>query len=110
MDWRTETLEALPILHDKLHSVNMEISLSHIKHRWNDVLDSLERRDRIAWLAFFDARLAQFSEGVLYLDFSDSRKFGAAHEYSESRQKHLLALVESIQEEIGIKVSINELR
>jgi hypothetical protein len=90
--------------------VDQEISLSHIKDCWNDVLDTLERRDRIAWLAFFDARLAGFRNGVLDLDFSDSRKFGAAHEYSESRQKHCIALIESIQEEIGIKVSINELR
>ena len=86
-----------------------EVSLSQIKQRWNDVLDNLERQDRIAWLAFFDARLASFEDGVLSLDYSDSRKFGYAHEYSQPRERHLEILVTSIQEELGITVRIEEL-
>ena len=89
--------------------MSVEISLSQIKDRWNDVLDALERRDRIAWLAFFDARLARFDSGVLYLDFSDSRKFGHAHEYSESRERQRQLLIETINEQLQIKIEIEEL-
>ena len=89
--------------------MSSEVSLSQIKQRWNDVLDSLERQDRIAWLAFFDARLASFEDGVLSLDYSDSRKFGYAHEYSQSRERHLEILIASIQDQLGITVVIKEL-
>jgi hypothetical protein len=89
--------------------MSSEVSLTQIKLGWNDVLDSLERRDRIAWLAFFDARLASFESGVLSLDYSDSRKFGYAHEYSEARERHRQMLIESIQEHLGITVLVSEL-
>jgi hypothetical protein len=51
------------------------MELAELKSRWNEVLDELEATDRIAWLAFFDARLADLTEGVLTLDFSDATKF-----------------------------------
>ena len=53
----------------------MDIDLGTLRSRWNEVLDLLESNDRIAWLVFFDARLASFENNVLTLDFSDARKF-----------------------------------
>jgi hypothetical protein len=50
------------------------MELIELKGRWNEVLDELESTDRIAWLAFFDARLANLEDGLLTLDFSDARK------------------------------------
>ena len=84
------------------------MELGQIRTRWNDVLDALLTCDRIAWLAFFDARLADFDGQILTLDFSDSRKLGAAHEYSEARigQHELLSKV--IREVLGIDVKIAE--
>ncbi|NBR94521.1 MAG: hypothetical protein EBT44_06845 [Actinobacteria bacterium] len=54
------------------------VTLEDIKARWNEVLDELLQTDRILWLAFFDARLASFSNGVLTLDFQDSAKFATS--------------------------------
>ena len=51
------------------------MQLSELKSFWNQVLDELEAPNRIAWLAFFDARLASLESGVLTLDFSDATKF-----------------------------------
>ena len=45
------------------------MQLSELKGFWNQVLDELEATNRIAWLAFFDARLASLDGGVLTLDF-----------------------------------------
>ena len=84
------------------------MELEHIRNRWNDVLDTLESHNRIAWIAYFDARLTSFSDGVLTLDFSDSRKFATAHEYSETRPNLKAALVASIQEVLGLTVEIKE--
>ncbi len=89
--------------------MSTEISLPQIKERWNDVLDALEKQDRIAWLAFFDARLARFESGTLYLDFSDSRKFGHAHEYSESRVRQRELLIAAIRDQLQVTVEIMEL-
>ena len=84
------------------------MELDHIRHRWNDVLDTLESHNRIAWIAYFDARLISFTDGVLTLDFSDSRKFATSHEYSETRPNLKPALVSSIEEVLGINVEIRE--
>ncbi|MFM1967196.1 MAG: hypothetical protein RL590_53 [Actinomycetota bacterium] len=84
------------------------MELDHIRHRWNDVLDTLESHNRIAWIAYFDARLISFTDGVLTLDFSDSRKFATSHEYSETRPNLKAALVSSIEEVLGINVEIRE--
>jgi len=56
------------------------MELAELKGRWNEVLDELEATDRIAWLAFFDARLADLSDVVLTLDFSDATKFQDGHD------------------------------
>jgi hypothetical protein len=87
----------------------MTSELSELRSRWNDVLDYVEKEDRVVWLAFFDARLASLEQGVLTLDFSDSRKFGAAHEYSESRERHKKILITAISRVAHIDVQIAEL-
>ncbi|MBU3735089.1 MAG: hypothetical protein FGM60_05755 [Candidatus Planktophila sp.] len=84
------------------------MELEQIRNRWNDVLDSLESRNRIAWIAYFDARLTSFNDGVLTLDFSDSRKFATSHEYSETRPNLKAALIASIEEVLGLAVEIKE--
>jgi hypothetical protein len=86
------------------------MDLADIRQRWNQVLDLLESKDRIAWLVFFDARLASFDKNVLTLDFSDARKFASSHEYQAVRPKHKESLTFAIQEIFGINVSIEELR
>ncbi len=84
------------------------MELEQIRNRWNDVLDSLESRNRIAWIAYFDARLTSFNDGVLTLDFSDSRKFATSHEFSETRPNLKAALIASIEEVLGLTVEIRE--
>ena len=87
----------------------MDLDLASLRSRWNEVLDLLESRDRIAWLVFFDARLASFEKNVLTLDFSDARKFASSHEYQSVRQKHKESLGSAIKEVLNIDVSIAEL-
>ena len=76
------------------------MELTELKGRWNDVLDVLEATDRVAWLAFFDARLAGLSEGVLTLDFSDATKFQDGHDLKktlpESSHKSLAAAINKV--------------
>ena len=83
------------------------MELTELKGRWNDVLDELEATDRIAWLAFFDARLAGLSEGVLTLDFSDATKFQDGHDLKktlpESSHKPLVAAIKKVT---GITLSL----
>jgi hypothetical protein len=83
------------------------MELPELKSRWNEVLDELEATDRIAWLAFFDARLAGLSEGVLTLDFSDATKFQDGHDLKktlpESSHKSLVA---SIKKVTGLTLSL----
>lgn len=84
------------------------MELEQIRNRWNDVLDTLESHNRIAWIAYFDARLISFEDGTLTLDFSDSRKFATSHEYSGTRPNLKAALVASIEEVLGLTVEIKE--
>ena len=84
------------------------MDIEQIRRRWNDVLDTLESHNRIAWIAYFDARLISYTDGVLALDFSDSRKFAASHEYSETRPNLKAALIASVEEVLGITVEISE--
>ena len=85
------------------------MDLASLRSRWNDVLDLLESGDRIAWLVFFDARLASFENNTLTLDFSDARKFASSHEYQAVRPKHKESLAAAIKEVFSIDVSIEEL-
>ena len=84
------------------------MEIEQIRSRWNDVLDNLESHNRVAWIAYFDARLISFQDGVITLDFSDSRKFATSHEYSETRPNLKAALIASIDQILGIKVEIRE--
>jgi hypothetical protein len=87
----------------------MGIDLASLRSRWNEVLDLLESQDRIAWLVFFDARLASFDNNVLTLDFSDARKFASSHEYQAVRPKHKESLASAIKEVFSIDIEIAEL-
>ena len=83
------------------------MKLEEIKARWNDVLDEMLRQDRILWLAFFDARLSDYSNGVLTLDFLDAGKFAAEHDYSHVRNSERQEKVGAIAQNIlGIPLSI----
>ena len=87
----------------------MNMDLASLRSRWNEVLDLLESQDRIAWLVFFDARLASFDNNVLTLDFSDARKFASSHEYQAVRPKHKESLASAIKEVFSIDIEIAEL-
>ena len=82
------------------------MDLAQLRQQWNSVLDQLESIDRIAWISFFDARLADFDGQTLHLDFSDSRKFGSAHEYSQIRDRQIATLKSVIKEVLGIEMEI----
>jgi len=82
------------------------MDLAQLRLQWNMVLDQLESIDRIAWISFFDARLAEFDGQTLHLDFSDSRKFGSAHEYSEIRDRQIATLKSVIKEVLDIEITI----
>ena len=84
------------------------MDLDALRMQWNGVLDALEKADRIAWMAFFDARLDSFDGSILYLDFSDARKFGGAHEYAPIRERHLHLLQNAIKEVLSINVEVRE--
>ena len=106
MDWRANSLGQSIWTPSRVKFASMEIE--QIRNRWNDVLDTLESHNRIAWIAYFDARLISFEDGLLTLDFSDSRKFATSHEYSETRPNLKAALVSAIHEVLGLAVDIRE--
>jgi hypothetical protein len=84
------------------------LTLADLRSRWNEVLDILEKNDRITWMAFFDARLASLEESVLTLDYSDSAKFGGAHGYSSTRVKQQEILQEAIREIFNVELEIRQ--
>ena len=84
------------------------MDLIEVRTKWNDVLDSLEKNDRIAWMAFFDARLDSLEDATLFLDFSDARKLSGAHEYAPIRQRHLELLESAIKDVLGVELSVRE--
>ena len=84
------------------------MEVDQIRAQWNQVLDALESKNRVAWIAYFDARLSAYEDGTLTLDFSDSRKFATSHEYSETRPNLKSALAEAIKSTLGIDVVIIE--
>jgi hypothetical protein len=85
------------------------LSLAQLRSRWNEVLDDLESHDRIAWIAYFDARLADFDGVILSLDFSDARKLSGGHEYSPTREKLRNSLITSIKTVLNTDVTIEEI-
>ena len=82
------------------------MDLAQLRQQWNSVLDQLESIDRIAWISFFDARLAEFDGKTLHLDFSDSRKFGSAHEYSEIRERQIATLKSVIKQVLDLEIEV----
>jgi hypothetical protein len=107
VDWRANPLVVVVSQLTKVKFAPME--LQQIRSQWNQVLDALESDNRVAWIAYFDARLSSFENGILTLDFSDSRKFATSHEYSETRPNLKSALQLAIKSTIGVDVEIVEL-
>ena len=85
-----------------------ELSLADIRQRWNEVLDLVESRDRVVWIAYFDARLESFENGRLTLDFSDSNKLATGHDYQEARLRHRSLLQSAIFDVFGQSVVVVE--
>jgi hypothetical protein len=89
--------------------MSASLELSEVKARWNEVLDSLLAKDRIVWLAFFDARLVSLEGGNLCINFTDSQKFGGDHDFSMARNpRHIVVLQESFHEVFGLTPTISE--
>jgi hypothetical protein len=84
------------------------MELQEIRNRWNEVLDAVLEVDRVSWIAFFDARLADFDGQSLTLDFSDARKLSSSHEFSETRLKQQQILIAAINSVLAIDVEISE--
>ena len=83
------------------------MELIELKGRWNEVLDELESTDRIAWLAFFDARLADLTDGVLTLDFSDATKFQDGHDLKKTLPGNShKSLTAAIQKIVGVTLEL----
>lgn len=83
------------------------MELTELKGRWNEVLDELEATDRIAWLAFFDARLADLTDGVLTLDFSDATKFQDGHDLKKTLpESSHSSLVSAIKKVTGSELTL----
>ena len=82
---------------------------SLLKSQWNAVLDNLLAQNRIAWLAYFDARLVKVTEDTLTLSFSDSEKFVGGHDFLAARNPdHKVALLRAILEETSLELDIAE--
>lgn len=88
--------------------MDTSLSLEELRQRWNDVLDFVERQDRITWMAFFDARLASFDGHVLTLDYSDSGKFGGSHQFPETRTRQLELLKAAIRQVYGVDIEVEQ--
>jgi hypothetical protein len=84
------------------------LTLDELRQQWNEVLDCVEREDRITWMAFFDARLAAFDGKVLTLDYSDSGKFGGSHQFPETRERQLNLLKAAIKDVYGVDIEIEQ--
>ena len=83
------------------------MDLLELKSIWNDVLDELEATNRIAWLAFFDARLASLENQVLTLDFSDASKFKDGHDLKSSVSSNTYdALLTAIEKITGLSLTL----
>lgn len=88
--------------------MNSDLTVSDIRARWNEVLDQLERTNRIAWMAFFDGRLESFDNGRLTLDFTDPAKLSMGHDYREARLRMAPQLQGAIWDVFGISVVVIE--
>ena len=84
------------------------LTLDELRQQWNEVLDCIEREDRITWMAFFDARLAAFDGKVLTLDYSDSGKFGGSHQFPETRERQINLLKSAIKDVCGVEIEVEQ--
>lgn len=84
------------------------MNIGELRAQWSEVLSLLESQNRMAWLSFFDARLAGIEGNILFLDYSDVRKFSGAHEYSLIRQGHIDELCNAIKVITGQELQIQE--
>ena len=85
-----------------------ELTVADFRSRWNEVLDLLERNNRIAWMAFFDGRLESFDNGRLTLNFSDPAKLAMGHDYRDARLRMAPQLQSAIRDIFGLSVVIIE--
>ena len=84
-----------------------ELNLQVIKSRWNEVLDLVERENRVAWLAFFDARLVAFDNNQLKLSFVDAEKLSGMHDFTAVRKdSHREVLERACVEIFGEQIAI----
>ncbi len=87
-----------------------KLTLDVVKGRWNEVLDSVLERDRIVWLAFFDARIVSVESGVITINFADAQKFGGDHNFSMARNPaHIALLQEKIVSVFGQSLEVREI-
>ena len=85
------------------------MELQTIKEHWNQILDFMLDHDRIAWLAFFDARLVRVENNILVINFSDSQKLGGQHDFHFARNpKHLALLHQAIASVLGRELEVIE--
>jgi hypothetical protein len=83
------------------------LSLIEIKSRWNEVLDLVEQENRVAWLAFFDARLVSFDNNQLKLSFVDAEKLSGMHDFTAVRKdSHREVLERACVEIFGEQIAI----
>lgn len=82
------------------------MELNELKSKWNEILFALEAQNRVAWLTFFDARLAKLEGALLTLDFSDPEKFAGGHSYADARAKFAPLLSEVIKDITGVTLEI----
>ena len=88
--------------------MDTSLTLDELRQQWNEVLDCVEREDRITWMAFFDARLAAFDGKLLTLDYSDSGKFGGSHQFPETRERQLNLLKAAIKDVCGVDIEVEQ--
>lgn len=83
------------------------ISLAEVKAAWNQILDTVESANRIAWLAYFDARLVSLDGTLLTLDFLDPSKLAGSHDFTVRRNPaHRVELESAIKAVLGIEVTV----
>ncbi len=87
--------------------MSQPLTLPVIKARWNEVLDLVERENRVAWLAFFDARLVSFDNNQLRLSFVDAEKLSGVHDFAAVRKEsHRKVLEQACVEIFGEQIEI----
>lgn len=86
------------------------MDLGELRGQWSDILMVLERIDRVAWMIWFDARLAAFDGRTVVLDFSDPARLDPGRRYplrEDVRDRD--ALVLAIRQVTGLQVELEVL-